>query len=177
MRRRTLLTSFAVVVVILVGVGFVLVKPWAPALLTIEAHVENGQMVVDGRSSLPTGSRLYVSVTQWDQFLNALNRGLDPGSDSTFKYRKGTHVTVEGQAFHARFDIEGWPPGDTGATASFTIDGSQPPDVIRMYGPTGAGLDGPGVIHDSDGTSYLEVSDHLNLDTPSTPATPVGSDF
>lgn len=74
-----------------------------------------------GQTSLPDGSHIQMWATYW---------GDAPGihvSDSS-------DALVQDGAFHATFDLSGWPAGEVAVNALFELDSSQPAEVTARYG-------------------------------------------
>jgi hypothetical protein len=98
-----------------------------------------------------------------DEFLRDVDRGLDPGGNSDYRYRHQTTATVESGRFGAALDLSGWPAGQLTVEAAFVMDPSQPEAAAEAYGARGERLSGPNLQTDSDGQRYLDTSEDLPL--------------
>lgn len=103
----------------------------------LSASVDGDSVTGAGQTSLPDGSHIQMWATYW---------GDAPGihiSDSD-------DAVVQNGAFHATFDLSGWPPGEVAVNALFELDSSQPSEAVRRYGEDGSRLAGPRVAFDDD---------------------------
>jgi hypothetical protein len=117
-----------------------LLLPADPAY-RLSASVDGYTVSGTGQTSLPDGSHIQMWATYW---------GDAPGihiSDSS-------DALVQDGAFHATFDLSGWPAGEVAVNALFELDSSQPAEATARYGGDGARLSGPRVAFDDDNQSW-----------------------
>jgi hypothetical protein len=116
------------------------------APMTVSIHLEGRELLVTGQTNEPNGRQIDVSVTQWDEYFKALDRGSNPGADPTFRFRLSRTVTLKAGSFSTVFSLDGWPTGQAGTEASYALSPTEEPPF------------GIGVQQDSDGNRYVEAS-------------------
>jgi hypothetical protein len=107
----------------------------------LSASVDGHAVTGTGQTSLPDGSHIHMWATYWG---DAPGIHISDPSDA---------VVLNG-AFHATFDLSGWPAGEVAVNALFELDGSQPAEATARYGEDGARLSGPRVAFDDDNQSW-----------------------
>jgi len=127
--------------------GGVRAQEAAAVHLAVEAAVNEGTLVVQGRAALPDGA--------WVEY--AAYRKADP----TVRARGA--VRVERGRFEARADVADWRPGAVMVDVQFSTrargEHEQPEQVLRRYGRKGERIHGPNVVVDGAGYRVVVASD------------------